>query len=152
MKKIGFIGVGNMGSALLSGIIKSEQVDPSLIYIYDHNKEQVLKVKNTYPCLNDTKSAMDIALECDYIFICLKPQQVSLLALDIKDYVKPQAIIISIAAGISLDKLQSYFNNHLALARLMPNTPALVLKGSSALCFNKGVSNDDQLFIISLCN
>ncbi len=134
-KKIGFIGGGNMGSAIIGGIISSKFSDASNILVYDKNSEVLKNLNKTYG-INPDCTLSDI-INADIIFLAVKPNIIYSVIEDIKGTVNKNAVIVSIAAGQSIKKLTEAFeNSSLKLVRVMPNTPALVNEGMSAVSLN----------------
>ena len=139
---IGFIGAGNMASALAGGMIANGRA-PQSIMLSDLNHEQLKQVANS---LNVTtcNTNMDIVTQCPIIVLAVKPQVMQSVVTELRDSLQAQKpLLISIAAGITLDKLEHWLGSSLPMVRCMPNTPALVRQGASALYANK-VVNEQQ--------
>lgn len=154
-KKIGFIGAGNMGSAIIGGIINSKKVVPDNIFAYDKNKTVIDELHKKYGIKNDT--TIKEASEVDILFLCIKPNIIYNVIDEIKDFIKDTTVVVSIAAGQSIKKLETAFKKDIIrLVRVMPNTPALVGEGMSAVSLNEYIENDnnktDVLDIIEILN
>ena len=147
-KKVGFIGSGNMGSAMIGGIVQSGIVDASNIYVADVSEACFQKV-NQYSVHTSTNN-IDVASVVDILFLAVKPYMVQAVAKEIKDSLKKDVIIVCIAAGKKLEDLQSYFNQETKIVRVMPNTPALVGQAMSALCPNEYVDEAELKEIVSI--
>ncbi|MBI2118821.1 MAG: pyrroline-5-carboxylate reductase [Elusimicrobia bacterium] len=129
--KVSFLGAGNMGSALVKGAIKSGFLKPSDITIYDLDLNRLENFKEVPLKI---ASSLEKALKgSDYIFLCVKPQQMKELLLNIKDKVNEKQCLISIAAGVRIKSVEKYFLNSIPVIRVMPNTPALVGCGMAAV-------------------
>lgn len=141
-KKIGFIGAGNMGSAIIEGLIKSGDYKPENIIVFDKNASALKLCKEK----NGVKTVNNIAdtLVCDILFLCVKPNVLYDVIKEIKKDIKPDLVIVSIAAGQSIEKIETAFEKEINLIRVMPNTPALCGEGMSALSPNKNMKNDDR--------
>lgn len=142
MAVIGFIGGGNMGSAIIGGIINSKTALPEDIIVSDLSSQVLEKAKKAYGVItvSDNKAASENA---DILFLCVKPNILYDVIEEIKGYVKENTLIISIAAGQSIDKIEKAFGKEIKLIRVMPNTPALVGEGMAALAPNKNVCNEE---------
>lgn len=141
-KSISFIGCGNMAQAIINGVVKSNLVDSQKVIAsdYDASKLQYVKEANNINVTNDNK---ECAAFGDVVILCVKPIHMITAINEIKDSVKENAIIVSIAAGVSVKDLEDAFGKAVKIIRVMPNTPALVGEGMSALCKNSNISNDE---------
>lgn len=128
--KIGFIGAGKMGGAILKGIITSNFCNPCNIFVAENNQELAEELKNSLKI--NIGSMQEVIKNTDVIIICTKPFVIKDVLSSIKDIITPDKLIISIAAGISTATIQSILNN-IPVIRVMPNTPALLQEGISAL-------------------
>lgn len=148
MKKnftLGIIGAGNMASAIVGGIINNNILPANSIIISDLNDEKLNYLKSLG--IETTKNNIQLVKNCENLLFAIKPQ----IALNIFDNLKQEVeaeTVISIMAGISIAKIKSYFGNK-NYARIMPNTPALVGCGMSAIAFSENFHSD---FIISIFN
>ena len=160
-KKTGFIGAGNMGEAFVGAIIKSNLLSPSMIYVSDINEERLDIFRSNYgiSAINDN---IKLFSKCDILILAVKPQQIDNVLAEItkqKDYMIPaKKLIISIAAGISLQKIEDLLytpldeksRTKLPIIRVMPNTPALVLSGMSGMSANRYASVEDVNIVRTL--
>lgn len=141
-KKIGFIGAGNMGRAIAGGIIKAGIFDSKDILFSDINvensdkMEQELKTKRM-------KNNIELVIDSDIIILAVKPYQFEKIIGEIKELVDEKKIIISIAAGIKIEDIEKYFDREIKLVRVMPNTPALVREGMTAIMPNRNILIDE---------
>lgn len=129
---LGFIGAGNMGGAILRGALHSGFLKPSEIMISDLNENLVAQTISEF----GVRAAQDnrsLAEKCDWILLAVKPVYLAGVIEEIKDLC-PGKKVISIAAGWTVDRLHSAFGADVSLLRVMPNTPALVGAGYTALC------------------
>ncbi len=134
MDKIGFIGGGNMAEALIKGIITAKVYPPENIHVSDVRKERLEYLAGEYrvKTVADNKS---LAAATDILVLSVKPQNTAEVLEDIKDSVNRDALIISIAAGIRTEKIGAVLGG-MPIVRVMPNTPALISQGASALYAN----------------
>lgn len=132
-KNIGFIGSGNMATAMIAGILKSKLVIANKIICSDVSKERLEELKKVYG-VNTTIDNCRVAREADILILSVKPQFYQTVIEEIKSEVRENTIIVSIAAGQKIDVIKKLFGKEIKLIRVMPNTPALVGEGMSALC------------------
>lgn len=131
MSTIGFIGAGNMAQALIRGIIASGIYKTHNIIASDISPERLTVLANLYN-IRTTASNTEISARTDTIVLSVKPQVVSAVLDEIKTAINPAATVISIAAGITTQTLAESLPEAVTI-RVMPNTPALVGEGMSAL-------------------
>lgn len=124
-KTIGMIGCGNMGGAMLGGIIKSNIVSQNQIYVADLN-EKALKETNEKYGVNTTTDNIELAKVSDIIILALKPDLYPIVINQIKNHVKDNVIVVTIAAGKDIKGTTEMFGKDIKVVRVMPNTPALV--------------------------
>ncbi len=135
MSTIGFIGAGNMAQALIKGITKANVFKAENVFISDIKKERLDLLKKEYG-VTVAESNMQLAGEADTLILSVKPQNFSDVLNEIKDAVNSNIRIVSIAAGIKISNISDILGD-LAIIRVMPNTPALIGEGASALCANE---------------
>ncbi len=139
-KKIGFIGAGNMASSLINGLIASGQA-PSQLWASDINQDTLHTLAENLK-INICTDNNNLVNQVDVLVLAVKPQILRLVAESIADVVKGNnVLIVSIAAGISQSSLAEWLGNNCAIVRCMPNTPALVQTGATALHANSRVSD-----------
>ncbi len=149
LRTLGIIGVGNMGTALLNGILSSNILKPEQTFIYDIN-EDVLQNRKKEFNVEKARSNEDLVKNSKYILIAVKPQVIGGVLKEIGAVLKEDKTIISIAAGISIAYIEDHIKKNLGIIRVMPNTPALVGEGASALASNENVSKDELEFVKKL--
>lgn len=138
--KITFIGAGNMASSLAGGII-AKGFDPLNITLTDVNDSQLAQVRSQLH-VNTSRDNLSACQKADVIVLAVKPQVMGDVLAPLKDIVSSRKpLVISIAAGITLAKLQGWLGQHTAIVRCMPNTPALVEAGATGLFANANVSD-----------
>lgn len=145
-KTIGFIGCGNMGQAMIGGIINSKAFEPKNVMVSDQSDERLKKVEEQLGIIT-TKDNERIAKEADIIVLSVKPNIYPIVIEQIKNNLKENVIIVTIAAGQKIDNVQQMFGKEVKIIRTMPNTPALVGEGMSALCRNDIATDEDLLEI-----
>ena len=134
METIGFIGSGNMAEALIKGIIAAGVYKPENIFISDIRPERLGLLIKQYG-VKKADSNVILVEKVDILVLSIKPQNMTDVLEDIKDVVRNDTLIISIAAGIKVGNITAILGD-MAAVRVMPNTPALIGEGASALFAN----------------
>lgn len=137
----GFIGAGNMGGAIIGGILDAKIASPADIIVADTNADALQSIN--YLRFTDISDNVTVAKKSDALFLCVKPQVLCGVIDEIKDAVGENTLIISIAAGQAIEAIETAFGKQIKLVRVMPNTPALVGEGMAALSPNANVTDDD---------
>lgn len=132
-KKLSFIGCGNIASAMIKGIVKSNILPPSSIIASDKNGEKLKIIKNDLN-INVTLDNIEAAKQGDIIFLCVEPKMFQNVISQIKDHITEDKIIVSVAAGVSIADLCERFNEGTKIVRIMPNIPITVGEGIIMLC------------------
>ena len=146
MKTIAIIGAGNMGSALIRGMLDTGYVKPEQLYVCDHSREKLEDLAIELPSINYCEEAIDAAEAADLIVIAVKPYSIDDLLKQIGPCLHGKAVV-SIAAGWSNTMLEQALRDTGATwLRVMPNTPALVGEGMTALCAENTLSSEDFAF------
>lgn len=149
-KKIGFIGTGKMGEALIKGIIHARLVPSGNIYASDMDlaKLQILEKELK---INICKGNCDAVINSDVLIIAVKPQIVPAVLSEIKSSIKNQ-LIISIAAGVTIDTFETNLPPKTKVVRVMPNIAATVEEAASAISPGSAVSKEDTAIAASIFN
>lgn len=148
-KKIGFIGAGKMGTALIEGFVKKKLINKKNIYVYDIDNKRMNYFKSLGFSIADVN---DLEKRADIIFLAVKPNNIREACQKIASKITNKKIIISIAAGRTIRTLEKYLNKNIQIVRVMPNTPALINRGMSVYCFNKAFKKANQAIIETLFN
>ena len=140
MTRIAFIGGGNMASAILGGLIENGfNSQDILVSDPSSEKRDELAQQFSVQTFADNEAAID---QADVVILAVKPQVMQAVISPLSETLKAkQPLIISVAAGISLESLGKWTDESLAIVRCMPNTPALVQQGASGLLANDHVSS-----------
>jgi pyrroline-5-carboxylate reductase len=151
MKIIGFIGAGKMAQAMISGILHSNLLSPENITASAHTETTLTEIKRKFNIQTslDNKIVAQIA---DILILAVSPEIHSNVVKEIKDVVKQDTVIVTIAAGITLDDLNNDFGRPLKFIRSMPNTPSLVGEGMSVICPNKKIEPGELEYVKQLFN
>lgn len=146
---IGFIGTGNMGSALLRGIVKSKVIEAKNIYIYD---KDIIKTNNLRDELkvNVSRNIKELIESTNIIILSVKPNIIDFVLEECKESFNENKILVSIAVGIKIKRYKKYVGDNVRIIRVMPNTPALIGEGVSVLSKCNLTSDDDLNIIVDL--
>lgn len=147
-KKIGFIGCGNMGKAMVEGIMKSGIVTGEHVIISNRHPQLLQPLQELYGC--SIRSNQEVAKDADILFLAVKPYMYKDVIDEIRNVVKRDVIIVAIAAGITIQDLYDMFGRELKVVKAMPNTPALVKEAMSALAFGDVMSEEDCDIIMQI--
>ncbi|MFC1516677.1 pyrroline-5-carboxylate reductase [Thermodesulfobacteriota bacterium] len=141
-KKISILGTGNMGEALVSGLVSSGSTRPENIICTDVREDQLESVKEKYGVVTTTDNVE--AVEASEIVIySVKPQIIASVLKETASCLDMSKLIISIAAGVPLAAIESCLNKELRLIRVMPNIAAFVKESASVLAAGKNATKDD---------
>ncbi len=149
LKGVGLIGCGAMGSAMARGFAKVGGVDPADIRIHDMNKERMNALAGELG-VQSVDDLAELTCYCRHIFIAVKPQDIERLLQSIRKLIKPQHLVTSIAAGISIKMLEDNLPEGSKVIRLMPNTPCLVGEGATAISTGQTVTAEERTEIVQL--
>lgn len=138
---IGFIGAGNMANSLIRGLV-SEGRRGSTLWAADLDSAKLQTLRDD--CGINIATSPELANHTEVIVLAVKPQVMQVVCEELSANLKSSTLIISIAAGITVQHLQSWLGNSHAIVRCMPNTPALVSKGASGLYANDEVSEEQK--------
>lgn len=141
-KKIGFIGCGNMAKAMITSIIKAELVAPQSVFASDGYQPGLDDAK-TRLGINTTMDNKEVVKSSDVIFLAVKPNIYDAVMQEIAPLVD-RKLIVSIAPGKTLAYLENGLGKDTKILRTMPNTPAMVGEGVTAICPNNNVTKEDQ--------
>ena len=141
--RLAFIGAGNMARSLIGGLI-ADGWDAACISVSDPDTAQLAALSSRFQVNTDTNNHT-VAENADIVVLAVKPQVIRDVGLDLADLIQHrQPLLISIAAGIRATDLQRWLGGSCALVRCMPNTPALVQSGATALWCNEHVSDEQK--------
>jgi pyrroline-5-carboxylate reductase len=137
--KIGFIGAGNMGSAIIKGYLTSGAGTSSQIVAYDSDSDKLsgLVRKTGVSMAYDIQ---DLVNSSEIIMLAVKPQNYDEVLREVAQVIRRAQIVISMAAGISMNYMEGILGSSCKIVRIMPNTPALVGEGMTAICHNNNVN------------
>lgn len=142
------IGTGNMGQALVSGFLRKGVLKPNEIRLFDIDENKAEAFARKTGC-ELAESATEAADKADLVLIAVKPQVFDQTMEGLSHRLSSAAVVISVAAAVSVARIQGFLRKNTPVVRVMPNTPALAGAGVSALCF-ENVSEKQQEQIVNL--
>jgi pyrroline-5-carboxylate reductase len=150
-KKIAFLGGGNMAEALIKGILAAGTAKAGQLSVTDISADRLEYLKKAYGIIVQ-KSNKDAVSGADVVLLCVKPQVMDKLLEEVAPAAGSGKLVISIAAGITLARIEKALTANPRVVRVMPNTPALVLAGAAALAGGKNATADDLAVAQSIFN
>ena len=148
-KVVGIIGAGNMGEVLIRGLIQSGNVKKTEIIASDANQERLDFISKTYG-VRIASTNVELVEDASIVIIAVKPQNIDDLLNELSTSSHEEHLFISIAAGVTTEKLASKMHHQSGIIRVMPNAPASVLAGIAALCPGRNVSPADLQRAVSI--
>lgn len=150
MYKLGFIGCGNMATAIIGGAVSSKFLKGEEICVFDVDNSKSEFLNKEYG-VNISSIVEDIAENCEFIVLAVKPQVFPAVLPQIKDKIN-DSVVISIGAGKTLEYIGSFLNEKTSIVRVMPNINAKVGASMSAVCKNDCADESALEFVKGLCN
>ena len=150
MKKIGFIGMGNMATSIVGGCVNSKWIDASNIYAYDIDQIKLQTIHEQYHinvAINEQE--IDVVNQVDIIVLAIKPNVVESVIKKIKDSLDNK-VVVSIVAGYDFNKYQELLLATTRHISVMPNTPALVKQGMTLLEKENTLTKEEMEFVSSM--
>lgn len=141
-KKIGLIGAGKMGEVLIRGLLASGTVKKDRVFVSDTDKKRLDLIKKKYR-INATSENAKVALKSDIIILAVKPKDMHDVLSQISASIDNKKLIISIAAGITTKSIERHLKKNAVVIRAMPNAPALVGEGITAISKGRFVKEKD---------
>ncbi|WEG13014.1 pyrroline-5-carboxylate reductase [Pullulanibacillus sp. KACC 23026] len=149
IESVGFIGCGKMAQAMIAGLVHSNQIHPSRIIGSARTQETLDEVKEAYN-IETTFRNTTVAESVDCLILSVHPGGHEDVIQEIRTVIRPETIVITVAAGITMSQVEAYFNKAVKVVRTMPNTPTLVGEGMTAVSVNEQVTEDEKEAVISL--
>lgn len=148
---IGFYGAGNMGQAIIKGLLQSGIYQASDIWVYDVYQPLVEKLEKELH-VNGAKTEQELAKKSETIIFAVKPNVLPDLLVNLSKYLSTNQLLLSIAAGVGIEKIESSLSPNHKIVRIMPNTPALVGEGMSAITYNSMITDEEKDLVLSIFN
>lgn len=150
-KRIGFIGAGNMGEALIRGLLAARVVTARGVLVSEPDRERANAVRKALR-VRAARDNGELARKADVIFLAVKPGQVDKILQEIAPLLDRSKLLVSVAAGVTLARIESRLGSPVRLIRVMPNTPALVGEGAAAVSCGPLATAADRRFIMRVFN
>lgn len=150
--KIGFIGAGNMGGAILKGYAPFAERNGDKIFVYDKKEEVRSGLEKAFPAVTACGRETELVEKSDIVILGVKPNLFETLLPEIADVCTTDQLIISMAAGIRISLIEGYLGADKKIVRIMPNTPAQVGEAMTAICRNGNVGEDDFGHALAIFN
>jgi pyrroline-5-carboxylate reductase len=139
---IGFLGTGNMAEALIRGLLRAGVVKPEQIWGSEPRASRMEQIKSRYG-IHVTKYNVDVVRHASIVVLSVKPQILPTVLDEIAPHLKPRALVISVAAGAPIAVIEARLPTGIRVVRTMPNTPALVGAGATAIAANQHATPED---------
>ena len=139
--KVGIIGTGNMGGAIIRGLCSSERQYE--IYVYDVNTRLTDQLKEQYPVVV-MPSVQELPEKCDVVIAAVKPQSMEGVLKECKKTLPPSALFVSVAVGLPISYYSYILGEDKKIVRTMPNTPALIREGVTIVSYGDNITPDDK--------
>lgn len=146
---IGFIGAGNMAAALIRGLLESGQYSQDQLTASDVHKPSLKNLGERFE-IKTCSSNIELVKQCSTVPLCVKPQNIREVLEEVREGLGEDHLVISIAAGIPRKVIHQAIGSSVPVIRVMPNTPALVLKGASALAGGPGVTAEHMEIAVKI--
>jgi pyrroline-5-carboxylate reductase len=148
--KIGLIGAGRMATALARGFVRAEMVRPESILASDPSEAARDSFVDQIPGATVSAANQPVASQADVVFLAVKPQKMSAALDDIRDTLRRDSLVVSIAAGVTLRRLSAGLPADQRIIRVMPNTPCLIGQGTSAYSLGESATANDGRLVADL--
>ncbi len=149
MKNWGFIGAGKMATALVQGMLRARVARDDTIVASDP-VEAARTSLQAESGIAVFESNLDVVKQSEVVVLAVKPQSMSHVLEELRRAITPEHLVISIAAGITIESIVSGLGQHTRVVRVMPNTPALIGEGISAFALGKGARPEDAALVEDL--
>lgn len=152
---IAFIGAGSMSEALLRGIVEAKLVRSlSMVVLNRHNRSRLDDLKGTYgirvPETNDANERQQLIREADIVVLAMKPKDVGSAMLEFQEGFRPEQLIVSVVAGLSIDTIERLLGRPQPIVRTMPNTSSTIGLGATGLACSEMVSSEQREMALAM--
>lgn len=142
-KSIGFIGAGNMGAALLKGVVSSGIVSPDKIHIFDVDRTKTEAIRNETG-VNVASGNSELVEKSDIIILAVKPGYIKPALEECRESFNRSKVLVSIAVGVSIQTLKDILGEKTKIVRTMPNIPVVVGEGMTLIAFGKNIEEAEK--------
>ena len=140
--KLGFVGAGNMGGAILRGYLKSGKIASSDVYVCGKTREK-LEALCAELGVNPCENIGELVEACDVVMLGVKPYMFDEILPQVAEKYEPSKIVVSMAAGIMISAIEEALGRDAKIIRVMPNTPAMVGEAMTSVSRNANVSDEE---------
>ncbi|MCQ6276836.1 pyrroline-5-carboxylate reductase [Bacillus sp. V3B] len=151
VKNIGFIGCGKMGQAIMAGMLKAEVVQTKNLKVSTSRAETLTVIEQKYGIKGSLHNE-EVAEFADILFLAVKPAIHNQVLAEIKDSLKEDVVMITMATGVTIEQIEKELNRKMKVVRTMPNTPSLVGEGMTAMSINSRLTEADLTEVEVLLN
>lgn len=148
-RTIGFIGCGNMGKAMVKGLIDSGMVKPDLIRVSTQRESTRETIRETFG-VHVTGLNQQVAEVSKVLFFAVKPYAYETVMKEVKNVIQESTLVIGMAAGVSIDRMKEYLGAEKKIVKIMPNTPVAVSEGVIATSFSDNITNEEKKEVADL--
>jgi pyrroline-5-carboxylate reductase len=141
-KRLGFLGAGNMAAALIKGLLHGKVLPPERVTASDVKPERLEQLRALHGIVTTTDNHR-LAADCDVLVLSVKPQTIDKVLTDVGADIRPDHLVISVAAGVPIEALEGRLPKGARVVRAMPNTPATVQAGATAISGGAHAREDD---------
>jgi pyrroline-5-carboxylate reductase len=141
-RRVGFLGAGNMSGALIKGLLHAKVLPPDRIFASDAKSERLAHLHDTHG-IRTTTDNHALLKECDVVVLGVKPQVIDKVLTEVGGEFRSDQLIISVAAGVPIEALEARLPKGARVVRSMPNTPATVQAGATAIAAGAHAKEDD---------
>ena len=142
---VAIIGAGNIGRALIGGLLKGDYLGPEQIRATRRNPMALDTLQAAFPGIQTGTDNVAAAEDASVVVLAIKPQNASSVIDEIREHVRQDAMIVSVLAGVTTEALQQSFGHPLPVVRTMPNTPMLVDEGASAIAGGRYTTEEHMI-------
>lgn len=148
-KTIGFIGCGNMGKAIVRGLIESGKAAPDQITVSTQRETSRENIRETFG-VHTTGKNQEVAEVSEILFFAVKPYAYEAVMKEAKSVLKEDALVIGMAAGVTIEKMKEHLGQEKKIVKIMPNTPVAVSEGVIAVSYSENLTQDEKTEVSDL--
>jgi pyrroline-5-carboxylate reductase len=141
-KRLGFLGAGNMAGAIIKGLLHGKVLPPDRVTASDVKTERLEQLRALHG-IRTTSDNRELAAGCDVLVLAVKPQSIDKVLNDVGAHVRADQLVVSVAAGVPIEALEARLPTGVRVVRAMPNTPATVQAGATAIAGGAHAREDD---------
>jgi len=151
--KIAFVGAGSMAEAIFRGLIEREVASPQQLYVMNRTNQERMEQLHAQYGVHATNEALirDAYIrEADVVVLCMKPKDVETSFAALKPLLREEQLLVSVIAGLTIDKIERLLVTRMPIVRTMPNTSSTIGLGATGMCFSSTVTPANQQLAIDI--